>query len=84
MPERRPLRHVRASHLKEGRGSVLGPDTDRRARWWELRLECGHTVERAARYWPLGAGHQRQRSRFDVLAAPKRTRCGSCPPLEST
>lgn len=41
----RPLRAVRFTRGPfSGRGSVLGPNTSRRNRWWDLFLECGHTV----------------------------------------
>lgn len=69
-----------------GRGSVLGPDTSRRTRWWELRLECGHEVERTVRYSKRpgpAARYSRARSGSDVLPAPKRVRCELCPRAES-
>lgn len=68
----------------EGRGSVLGPDTSRRTRWWELTLACGHKVERTVRYRPLQPRRARQRggtqhrSLDDVLPAPRRVRCEFC------
>ncbi len=76
----RPLRGVVKATMMTGRGSVLGPDTDRRVRWYELRLDCGHVVERNARYNPHPSG-QRQRARRDrdALPAPKRVRCEMCP-----
>ncbi len=80
----RPWRTVLADpppRIREGRGSFLGPDTDRRARWWEMRAECGHVIERTVRYSPLGEGRGkvRSRSRVDVLPAPVRVRCEHCP-----
>lgn len=78
-----PLRRILtdpAPRLREGRGSVLGPDTARRARWWELRLDCGHTVERSVRYRPRG-GRLARRALSEVLPPPKRARCHLCPPL---
>lgn len=82
----RPLRVVRpdpAPILESGRGGVLGPDTTRRARWWVLALECGHTVERSARYRPdpgrAWSLRSRARSRSDVLPPPARVRCEECP-----
>lgn len=72
--------------LSEGRGSVLGPDTSRRARWWVLPLECGHKAESAARYrphqdgYPAQRGGTQHRSRDDVLPPPKQVLCslGDC------
>lgn len=69
--------------IRQGRGSVLGPDTSRRTRWWVLTLECGHTAERTVRYRPLPAaerqrGGTQHRDLADVLPAPRRVRC----PLE--
>jgi len=70
----------------EGRGSVLGPDTSRRTRWWELTLDCGHYAERTVRYQPLQPPTARQRggtqhrSADAVLPAPRRVLCrtGQC------
>jgi hypothetical protein len=79
-----PFRQVSRARLKAGRGSYLGPATSRRARWWELALECGHQAERPARYRPLGdkdrqdEAWRRKRSAADVLPAPKRARCPEC------
>lgn len=59
-------------------GLLRGPR--RTKRWWVLRLECGHVVERPVRY-------SRERSRYvhgggrsagDALAAPMRVQCGEC------
>jgi hypothetical protein len=72
-----PLVVVKSAKLEQGRGSVLGPDTDRWARWWALELFCGHTVERPVRYRPTRR-RQRTRSRSDVLPAQKRVRCERC------
>lgn len=66
-----------------GRGSLVGGDTTRRARWWELRLSCGHEVERTVRYLPAehaaSRGGTQHRSGADVAPAPKRVRCEFCP-----
>jgi hypothetical protein len=65
----------------EGRGGLLGPDTSRRTRWWELDLDCGHRAERTVRYSPPTDGYARSRggtqhrSAADVLPAPKRVLC---------
>lgn len=80
----RPWRKVVGKpRLREGRGSVLGPATHRRNRWWELELECGHETCRFVRYRPLpgppGANRGNQeRSRDDVLPPPQRVRCEFC------
>ncbi|MCA1844472.1 MAG: hypothetical protein LC792_15040 [Actinobacteria bacterium] len=67
--------------LREGRGSVLGPDTFRRTRWWELRLECGHLVERTVRYrYREHADRGRRPRRADeVTPAPRWAYCEFCP-----
>lgn len=78
---RAPLRAVRSAEMLSGRGSVLGPDTSRRARWWVLDLECGHRVERGVRYRQqlhTRRGQAGARLASDVLPAPARARCGSC------
>lgn len=67
--------------LREGRGSVLGPDTSRRTKWWVLTLECGHRVERVVKYKPAAGftrGGTSHRSRDDVLPAPRKVRCRNC------
>jgi hypothetical protein len=66
-----------------GRGSVLGPDTARRGRWWELGLECGHTATPKVRYAPLPKGMSQRggtqhRLASDVLAAPRKVICHGC------
>lgn len=74
-----PLRDVVTALPREGRGSVLGPDNDRTARWWEMTLACGHIVERTARYSPHPLGWRaRKRSAADLLPPPKRVRCEEC------
>jgi hypothetical protein len=82
---RHPWREV-TGHIgpKTGRGSVLGPDTWRRNRWWVLTLSCDHSVERTARYRPLPKdqrqrGGSQSRDIRDVLPAPRRVRCEHCP-----
>jgi hypothetical protein len=77
------IRHVTAAALHSGRGSVLGGDTSRRARWWALTLDCGHLAQRAVRYRTLPPGEQQRggtqhRSGDDVLPAPRRVRCDEC------
>lgn len=75
-----PLRaRVGEARLHEGRGSVLGPDTSRRTRWWEMTLECGHIVERTVKYDPKRERpFRRARSLGDVLPPPTRARCEQC------
>jgi hypothetical protein len=76
---------VKAEGPREGRGGLLSGLTERRARWWDLDLDCGHRVQRSARYGPHKDGYPRQhggtqhRSRDDVLPAPKHVRCEHCP-----
>lgn len=67
--------------LMTGRGSLLGPDTARRTAWWEMRLECGHQVERTVRYPPRSTPvpYRRRRSLDDALPPPRRVRCEQCP-----
>jgi hypothetical protein len=75
-------RPVDSESWMSGRGSVLGPDTSRRTKWFELRLSCGHEVERAVRYRSLGPrasrGGTQHRSGRDVLPPPRRVRCEHC------
>lgn len=77
-------RAVMTAELRTGRGSMLGPDTTRRARWWDLVLECGHQEEREALYRPAGDPQRgddpwrRKRTGGDVLPAPRRVICSEC------
>ena len=74
-------RAVVNAERRTGRGSVLGPDTSRRARWWELELECGHKACRTVRYKPSEdpqRGGTQRRDIDDALPAPKRVRCEEC------
>lgn len=78
----RPLRPVQSSKLRSARGSVIGPDTNRRIRYWELELDCGHNVERSVKYKPRTSKHRANgwhpRKEADVLPAPARARCDYC------
>jgi hypothetical protein len=54
-------------------------------RWWDLVLECGHTVERTARYERGASGGRRGFARMHhlpsadmMLPPPKRVRCEMC------
>lgn len=79
--ERRPLRLVTASVARSGRGSLLGGDTWRRVRVWNLTLDCGHHIQRSVKYRPgtgdLG-GPGSDHSLGDLLPAPRRARCDFC------
>jgi len=71
---------VTEARMHAGRGSLLGPDTRRRARWWELTLSCGHVVIRNVQYMPREDGNPGHERRFagDARPAPKRIRCDEC------
>lgn len=79
-----PLRAVVSAQIRAGRGSLLGPDTHRRKRFWRMRLECGHVDDRDVKYRPLDEGErpirggQRNRPMTDALPAPKMIRCWAC------
>lgn len=80
-----PLRAVVSSSVRVGRGSVLGPDTSRRVRWWHCELECGHIAEPKVRYARAASGSPRAngwhpRPLGAALPAPKRCRCSACRP----
>jgi hypothetical protein len=83
-PSSEPIawRTVAKASMRSGRGSVLGPDTTRRTRWWEIDLEpCGHHVQRTVRYKPSDEpqhGGTQHRAADAVLPAPKRVRCEHC------
>jgi len=72
--------NVTRADMRVGRGSFLGPDTNRRLRWWDLGLECGHTVQRNVRYRPLAEGNPGRDRRLaeDALPPVKRARCDEC------
>lgn len=81
-PSTRPRRRVVDALQSEATSGQL-TNQRRSVRWWELRLDCGHTVERPVRYsaersrgWRGGA-----RSGADVLPAVKWARCEQCPPV---
>lgn len=73
-------RDVTEAVLRTGRGSVLGPDTGRRTRWWDLLLSCGHHAERHARYRKLDspAPQGTRRAAADVLPPVTRVSCPEC------
>lgn len=73
-------REVVSSELHAGRGSVLGPATGRRTRWWVLTLTCGHKAERHVRYRKadLPAPKGTRRTSDDVLPPPTRVSCREC------
>lgn len=81
-----PLRKVAKAIEMSGRGGLFMAGHMRIDMvWWELHLECGHHVERTARY-PKGASEGRRGwarlhhppTGVDVLPAPKRARCEYC------
>ena len=78
----RPMRTVTESYWRSGRGSLLGGDTSRRVRWWELQLECGHTVQRFLRYTkqdrPNRSGGWTSREIDDALPPPRHVHCDYC------
>lgn len=78
-----PMRAVVRAVLSEGRGSVVANWIH--TRWYELELDCGHTVERTCRYERGASGSRRGWSRLHhppplskVLDPPKRARCERC------
>lgn len=78
---KRKLKAVISSQLREVRGGLLGPDTSRRVRMYELQLECGHRVDRFVKYPPrsgprANGWHPRRLS--EALPAPKRALCDEC------
>lgn len=57
------------------------------SRWWDLQLECTHTVRRPVRYKPLPIGPSGRRPRWgnrnrdagDILPAQEHAYCPQCP-----
>lgn len=81
----KPLRLVRSSFLRGGQTILRNFHTH----WWELALDCGHTVERRCR-WAKVARPRRGWATMHhppgldrLLDAPKRARCDQCPDLPS-
>lgn len=76
-----PLRAVKESHLRAGATSVF---VAFKTHWWELDLECGHTVERSIRWKkipnpPRGYAAQHNPPGLDRLPdPPKSARCEMC------
>ena len=76
----RPLRVVDEALLRGG-GTVFAPF---KFHWWELRLECGHTVERRIRWRQVpnpsrGWAAQHRGVSLDRLPDPPRhARCEDC------
>lgn len=83
---RSPLRRVLQATLREGRVGLFTANGIY-TRWYEMKLECGHEVERTARYRPPEQGRARRGwARLHHLPDPdlalppaKRVRCESCP-----
>ena len=77
-----PLRRVVKSMLLEHLVSIFKKKAWN-ARYWELELECGHTVERDARYrqdviTPISNSASSLRAFDDALPPPKRVHCPIC------
>lgn len=76
-----PLRLVVKATPMEGSVTVMMPV---KGRWWSLDLECGHHVERSARYEHQGGQNRgwaalwHPPGRDKMLPAPKLVRCSSC------
>lgn len=78
-----PWRSVTTVSMHEGLVSPILLNQDRYARYWILTLDCGHEVERLARYHPKTPGWVRdgasyQRNTEDLRPAPRRVRCYKC------
>jgi hypothetical protein len=75
-----PLRAVVEARLRGG-GSIVAPF---KSHWWNLRLECGHTVERRIRWKPVPnprrgwAAQHHGPSLTRLPDPPKRARCEEC------
>ena len=77
-----PFRTVTSAHVRSGQTIFKNFSTS----WWELRLECGHLVERRIRWLPerngptiRGFGNlHRPPSRTRLPKAPTRARCEEC------
>ncbi len=84
---RHPLRNVVKSMEREGRSSFnFCHGQGIYSRWYDLTLECGHVVERTARYEKGASGDNRGYARQHhqppsnkMLPPPKRVRCEFCP-----
>ena len=79
-----PWRKVVESELLSGGVSFFLPNVPL-GNVWMLKLECGHTVQRRAKYAPdpnINKLHKhdwwRRRRPTDALPPPKRVRCGIC------
>lgn len=77
--DRGPRRRVVEAMTREAQTGLLSARR-RTKRWWDLNLECGHEVERPARYtrertvFVPGGG----RSYADLLPAPEHVWCEVC------
>lgn len=75
-----PRRKVEQAMVRGG-GSIFAPF---KFHWWELRLECGHTVERRIRWLPverpLRGWHAQHRgvSLWRLPPDPQYARCEEC------
>lgn len=75
---KRVLRDVCVSEIREVRGGLLGPNTSRRLRIWQLDLSRGHQVERRVTY-PKSTSRRANgwdpRSLSEAKPAPTRALC---------
>lgn len=82
IPKGAPLRRV-VKCLLLGGGSILQPGF--KMHWWQLELECGHTVDRRIKWKPVpnprrGWAAQWRGPSLDRLPdnEPRRARCEYC------
>lgn len=82
---KRVWRKVTESTLEYASGCSIFPPYLPLGNLWTLKLECGHTVERACRYtkhdskhMSRGRGYWHRRSYEDALPAPKKVICHKC------
>lgn len=75
---RGPRRRVVEARVDEATTGLLS-SRRRLKRWWELRLECGHIVERPVRYTDVPSRHVHGgRAAADLLPAPAHVWCEEC------
>jgi hypothetical protein len=75
-----PWRKVAKAERREGAWSMVISGC--KGRWYELTLECGHVVERGARYNPTGprgwGSMHHPPPLSHMLPPPRRVRCTRC------
>lgn len=80
-PNHAPLRDVETAQVRGGQASIIASF---KSHWWELRLSCGHTVERRIRWLPTAnprrgwAALHHGPSLDRLPPAPKYARCELC------